>query len=74
MNSFFKYLTPSKEDEKWGLFLKVAGRETIVKESIYPNSTHPGSYYFIWENGRSLDEYQINYITEGSGIYEDATG
>lgn len=74
MHSFFKYLTPSKEDEKWGLFLKVAGRETIQKEANYPTSTHPGSYYFLWENGRQLDEFQINYITEGTGIYEDATG
>jgi len=74
MNSFFKYLTPSKEDEKWGLFLKVAGREVIVKEAVYPNSRHPGSYYYSWESGRFLDEFQINYITEGTGIYEDATG
>lgn len=74
MESFFKYLTPAKEDQKWGLYIHVAGREIIPQKTNYPNKTHPGNYYFLWENGRILQEFQINYITEGSGVYEDATG
>jgi AraC-like DNA-binding protein len=74
MNSFFKYVSPSKEDEKWGLYLKVAGREIISHSSDYPSLKHPLNYYFNWEKGRVLDEFQINYITEGSGIYEDMSG
>ncbi len=74
MDSFFKYVSPSREDEKWGLYLKVAGREIISKSSNYPSATHPRNYYFNWDKGRVLDEFQINYITEGSGVYEDMSG
>ncbi len=74
MDSFFKYLTPAREDEKWGLFLKVAGREVISQKAKYPTNTHPNNYFFIWDNGRVLNEFQINYITKGSGVYEDASG
>jgi AraC-like DNA-binding protein len=74
MDCFFKYLTPSGDDEKWGLFLKVAGREVIPEKANYPTNTHPWNYYFLWEKGRILDEFQINYITEGSGVYEDSVG
>lgn len=74
MDSFFKYLTPSADDEKWGLFLKVAGREVIPENASYPTKSHPYNYYFLWDKGRILDEFQLNYITEGSGIYEDLNG
>jgi AraC-like DNA-binding protein len=35
---------------------------------------HPSGYFFTWEKGRVLQEYQINYITEGSGIFETSDG
>lgn len=35
---------------------------------------HPNKYNFNWENGRVLNEYQINYITKGEGILETRWG
>jgi AraC-like DNA-binding protein len=74
MNEFFKYLNAGENDVDWGIYLNVAGRSRIAPDSIYPPSDHPTGYYFSWENGRTLQEYQINYITEGKGIMENESG
>lgn len=67
---FYKYLTPSSIDASWGLYLNVAGFAQIAPNDQYPRIHHPSGYYFNWEHGRVLNEFQLNYITEGSGILE----
>ncbi len=74
MKDFFKYLTISEADKNWGLSLNVAGRASVAPETIYPLPEHPSGYYFEWNNGRVLQEYQLNYITKGAGILEDDFG
>ena len=74
MKDFFKYLTVGEEDKNWGLYLNVAGKAKIAPHKIYPAQDHPSGYHFIWDNGRILHEYQLNYITEGSGTFEDQSG
>lgn len=74
MEDFFKYLTPGKDDIDWGLYLNVAGKTIIHPGTVYPSPNHPNGYYFSWEKGRILHEYQIVYITDGAGIYEDNSG
>jgi len=75
MMDFFKYLTPGEEDRQWGIFLNVAGKIKIPPNlSVYPNPDHPSDYYFYWDRGRILKEFQLNYITKGSGIYENESG
>jgi AraC-like DNA-binding protein len=74
MDDFFKYLTPGQEDIRWGLYLLCAGQAHIPSNTVYPPSEHPSGYYFTWEHGRVLNEFQINYITEGEGIYENDSG
>jgi len=74
MKDFFKYIAAGDDDKDWGLFLNVAGKSKIGANSEYPPSGHPSGYLFNWENGRVLTEYQVNYITEGSGILETKTG
>lgn len=74
MENRFKYLTHNPDDENWGLYLTVAGSARVDPESIYPPSGHPTGYHFDWQNGRILQEYQINYITEGEGLMETRDG
>jgi AraC-like DNA-binding protein len=74
MDDFFKYVTPGQEDKNWGLYLNCVGKAKIEKGSVYPPTAHPSGYYFTYEKGRILNEYQINYITEGAGIYENRSG
>jgi len=74
MNSEFKYLTLSDDDIQWGLYLKVAGSAIVAQNSNYPSSGHPSEYFFSWNDGRILDEFQINFLAEGSGILENKFG
>lgn len=70
----FKYLTHNPDDKNWGIFLTVAGHARVEPESSYPPEGHPAGYTFNWEKGRVLQEYQINYITQGEGIMETRAG
>jgi AraC-like DNA-binding protein len=74
MEDFFKYLTPGEDDIAWGLYLNVAGKTIIHPGTLYPSPNHPSGYYFRWNKGRILHEYQVVYITDGSGIFEDVSG
>ncbi|KJF43500.1 AraC family transcriptional regulator [Draconibacterium sediminis] len=74
MKDYFKYLTTADEDINWGLYLNVAGTSTISAKTLYPPTEHPSEYFFNWESGRILQEYQLNYITEGTGIFENKHG
>jgi AraC-like DNA-binding protein len=74
MDNFFKYLTVGAEDKEWGVYLNVAGKAKIAPHTDYPPKEHPTGYFFTWEKGRILQEFQINYITEGSGVLENEFG
>jgi AraC-like DNA-binding protein len=76
VEDFFKYLTASAEDNRWGLYLTAAGKAEIPRNSEYPRPEHghPTGYNFKWHEGRVLYEYQIHYITEGGGILENDYG
>lgn len=74
MEDYFKYLTHNAYDEAWGLYLTVGGCARVQPDSSYPPAGHPTGYSFNWENGRILNEYQVNYITEGEGILELKSG
>ncbi len=73
MKDFFKYLTSNPEDKQWGISFNVVGKASVKPGAVYPAPEHPTGYFFHWMSGRILDEYQINYITEGSGILETKT-
>jgi AraC-like DNA-binding protein len=74
MENFFKYLVHNNENEDWGFYLQVAGLARIKPGQQYPPKGHPMGYSFNWSKGRVLNEYQINYITEGEGIIETIDG
>lgn len=74
MNSQFKYLTTSEDDINWGIYLTVAGSAQIMPNTPYPPARHPSEYSFTWENGRVLNEFQLNYVTDGAGIFENSYG
>src|SRR5690606_22035735 len=68
-----QYLPLSPNDEKWGLYTLNVGCGTIPLSATYPSPDHPPSYYFNWEKGRVLSDYQLIYITQGEGRFESKT-
>lgn len=68
---YFRYLRADARSRKWGMYVTTCGRSVILPEDgVYPPVEHPPLYHFDWEHGRTLDEYQIVYIPEGSGLLE----
>ena len=45
-------------------------RRRTAPGAEFPSSAHPDEYYFSWENGRILREWQISLIEDGKGMVE----
>lgn len=69
---YLRYLPVSSTDIDWGLYVTTAGYSIIPPSRPYPFAKHPADYHFTWSRGRVLDEYQIIYITDGSGVFESS--
>ncbi len=70
LNSNIRYLPVLEHDENWSLIVKTVGFQSITPNSIYPTQGHPTDYTFSFQNGRILEEFQMIYITKGSGTFE----
>lgn len=67
------YLPYSPRDAMWGICCTTAGHQHVPPGTPYPISQHPDRYNFIKNHGRILNEYQLVYITGGSGHFESAS-
>jgi len=65
-----KYIIENERDLLWGLSINTVGYEHIKEGEKYPTDKHLTGYYFSPEKGRILQEYQLVYISEGSGFFE----
>ncbi|MAX82318.1 MAG: AraC family transcriptional regulator [Crocinitomicaceae bacterium] len=74
MSNYFEYLTSGAADKEWGLYLTTVGKYHALPHEPYPSKSHPNGYYFEWKQGRFLNEFQLNYITEGHGIMQTRAG
>ena len=68
--SHFRYLPILDAQRLWGLYLTDCGYTQIDPGQPYPPLGHPDTYAANWKNGRTLDEYQVIYITGGRGLFE----
>lgn len=70
LKSFFRYLPQGGDDVRRGLYVLAGGWTLIPARTPYPPTQHPADHHFVWQRGRTLSEYQIVYITRGSGVFE----
>lgn len=67
-----KYLIANEQDKMWGLTVNSTGYQHIDNGQNYPPQNHPTRYLFSTDKGRVLEEYQLLYITRGSGKFVSA--
>ncbi len=70
-----KYLREDERDALWGLTITTVGFEKIGPDEPLPKGCdlNVHSHRFSPERGRILREYQLVYITEGSGVFESSS-
>lgn len=74
MKQFYRYLPLSKEAQNRGLYIIAGGYAFIPSHTPYPPLQHPDDHHFRWDKGRTLQEFQILYITRGGGLFESRHG
>jgi len=71
--SLSKYLIPNPADLLWGITVTAIGMQVISPGENYPPQSHPTRYLFSPEKGRTLEEYQFIYISEGCGWFRSSS-
>lgn len=56
-------------DYSYGVWVNSVGRQKVSPNSMYPPKVHPNGYFFHVGSGRTLNEYQLVYITDGNGDF-----
>ena len=69
----FKYLQTTPRDNLWGLAITTAGYQHVYADGLPLEYTHPDGYTFNENRRRTLNEYQLIYITRGCGYFESAS-
>lgn len=72
MRDFVTYLPLAEDTLVWGAAVTSAGFVRSLPGAPYPAPAtgHPPDHFFTWENGRTLDAWQILLIQEGTGWFE----
>ena len=70
MKSTHKYFPVNDAQRAWGLYATCAGHSTTEPGDEFPSRAHPDEYYFMWDNGRVLHEWQIVLVESGGGTVE----
>lgn len=67
-----RYMVASQRDINWGLTCCSIGTQKIDKDTPYPPIAQKTKYFISENSGRTLEEFQLLYITEGSGTLQTA--
>ena len=70
MTTSFRYYPVTPAQRKWGLYVTCVGHNATQPGAVFPSSEHPDEYFFTWEIGRILHEWQFILLEKGKGIVE----
>ena len=70
MKSSHRYFPVNDEQRSWGLYATCAGHSVTEPGDEFPSRIHPDEYYFTWEKGRVLHEWQLILLESGGGTVE----
>jgi len=74
MNSQFRYFPADSSLLDWGLRVTCGGRVSYASGAEFPSHAHPNEYFFSWDVGRRLREWQFIHVTSGGGVVEFEDG
>ena len=64
------YFPVTQRDRQWGLYVVSAGHGAHVAYDAQYMAKHPESYRFTPDSGRVIREYQLIYVSAGTGWFE----
>jgi AraC-like DNA-binding protein len=67
---FYRNFPVSERDRKWGFYVTTIGASRIAPHAPYPAITHTRTYHYTPSQTRVLQEFQIAYISRGTGALE----
>ena len=70
MTNAYRYFPVTAAQKGWGLYVTCAGRHTVAPGDAFPSPVHPDEYFFSWERGRVLHEWQLILLEAGEGPVE----
>lgn len=70
MKSTYKYFPVNETQKEWGLYATCAGHSVTEPNAEFPSPAHPDQYFFSWQVGRVLHEWQMIFIEKGGGTVE----
>ena len=70
MKNAYRYFPVTPAQKSWGLYVTCAGHHTVRPGDVFPSPQHPDEYYFTWERGRTLHEWQLILLESGEGEVE----
>lgn len=69
--TFYRYFPVAKRDRDWGVYVTTVGASQFGPGAPYPPLGHPKEYSSVTA-GRLLTDYQVIYISGGSGWFKAA--
>lgn len=70
MKSTHRYFPVNDEQRSWGLYATCVGHSITEPGDEFPSRIHPDEYYFTWDKGRVLHEWQLVLLERGGGTVE----
>ena len=70
MKTNHQYFPVNEVQRAWGLFATCVGRSQTEPNDEFPSNMHPDEYFFTWNKGRVLHEWQIILLEQGRGTVE----
>ena len=70
MKSTHRYFPVNDAQRTWGLYATCVGHSTTEPGDPFPSPVHPDEYFFSWNQGRTLHEWQLILLEHGRGTVE----
>lgn len=70
MQSRHRYFPVGPAQKEWGIYATCLGHSRSEPGAVFPSREHPDEYYFNWNVGRILHEWQMIFIEDGAGMVE----